>query len=397
MASRRQRGSIILWRGKRGNVWRIKYTDAKRKPVMETIGPEKQFTRRDVEAELRDRLHRVEQKRWEKPKPITFRDYQETWFEREERLRHWKLSTINVYRYVLARLTAHFGSMKLAEIRLRDVADYVAHQSKPRNKGGGGLGAATVNRDVGILYDVMKTAKTEELIDSNPVEGANRPRIPKRRWRILKPDEIRRVAKAFEDDQARVVFLTLVLTGLRASELRALRWRAVSLVENVLKVEDSKSESGERSIAIPSVLADELRRHYQRTAFKGDDEPVFCQPQRGTAYSKEIWRPHFDAALKAAGITDRVRPHHDLRHTAITLDAASGASEIAVMTKAGHSSFATTRTYLHLAGTVFRDEAERMERMALGGSSTELSTDVSAPERISADAARAEQAEGTPT
>jgi hypothetical protein len=90
-----------------------------------------------------------------------------------------------------------------------------------------------------------------------------------------------------------------------------------------------------------------------------------------------------------------VRPFHDLRHSAITLDAASGASEIAVMTKAGHSSFATTRTYLHLAGTVFRDEAERMERMAFG-SSTELSTDMSEPERMSPDAASAEQAEGTP-
>jgi hypothetical protein len=47
------------------------------------------------------------------------------------------------------------------------------------------------------------------------------------------------------------------------------------------------------------------------------------------------------------------------------------------MTKAGHSSFATTQTYLHLAGTVFREEAERMERMALGGSTTELSRDPS--------------------
>jgi len=91
-----------------------------------------------------------------------------------------------------------------------------------------------------------------------------------------------------------------------------------------------------------------------------------------------------------------VRPFHDLRHSAITLDAASGASEIAVMTKAGHSSFATTRTYLHLAGTVFRDEAERMERLALGGSSTELSTDLSEPQRISADPEAAEQAVTAP-
>jgi integrase len=386
MASRRQKGSVILWKGKRGNVWRIKYMDAKGKAVMETIGPAKSearpdgFTRSDVEAELRDRLNRVEKKRWEKPKPLTFREYQATWLDQQDRLRHWKPTTYTVYAYVLKRLTLHFGPMQLGAIRPRDVAAYVAEQSRV-------LGAATVNRDVGIFYDVLKTAVREELIDSNPAEGAKRPRIPKRNWRILKPEEIRRVAKAFTDEQARVVFLTLVLTGLRASELQRLRWRDVSLVESVLRVVDSKSNSGVRSIAIPSMLAEALAQHFQRTAFKGDGELVFCHPKRGTPYSKGIWTPLFAAALKAAGIKDHVRPFHDLRHTAITLDAASGASGPAVMTKAGHSSFATTQTYLHLAGTVFREEAERMERMALGGSSTEPSTDLSEPQDTEQDAA----------
>jgi integrase len=144
---------------------------------------------------------------------------------------------------------------------------------------------------------------------------------------------------------------------------------------------------GAQRVAIPSALAEELARHYQRTAFKGDAELVFCHPKRGTVYAKELWTPQFAAALKAAGINDHVRPFHDLRHTAITLDAASGASGAAVMTKAGHSSFATTQTYLHLAGTVFREEAERMERMALGGSSTEPSTDLSEPQGTEQDAA----------
>jgi integrase len=362
-------GSVIEYRGKRGTVWRAKCADADGTQVMETLGAERYgWTERKAREALQDRLSDVRRRAYRKPKPLTFRDYQVTWLEQQDRLRHWKPTTHDVYVNVLKRLTREFGATRLGAIRPRDVAAYVSEQSKA-------LSAATVNRDVGILYDVMKTAKREELIDSNPVEGANRPRIPKRKWRILKPDEIRRVAKAFKDEQARVAFLTLVLTGLRASEMRALRWRDVSLVEKVLRVVDSKSESGIRSIAISSSLAQELNRHYQRTAFKGDDERVFCHPKRGTIYSKEIWRPHFLAALKEAGITDRVRPHHDLRHTAITLDAASGASEIAVMTKAGHSSFATTRTYLHLAGTVFREEAERMERMALGGFSTELSAD----------------------
>jgi hypothetical protein len=36
------------------------------------------------------------------------------------------------------------------------------------------------------------------------------------------------------------------------------------------------------------------------------------------------------------------------------------------MTRAGHTNMATTKRYLHLAGTVFRDEAERLEDRLLG-------------------------------
>ena len=40
------------------------------------------------------------------------------------------------------------------------------------------------------------------------------------------------------------------------------------------------------------------------------------------------------------------------------------------MTRAGHRSMATTKTYLHLAGVVFRDEAAALERRLLGGTET---------------------------
>jgi hypothetical protein len=61
-----------------------------------------------------------------------------------------------------------------------------------------------------------------------------------------------------------------------------------------------------------------------------------------------------------------VRPFHDLRHTALTNEAASGSNPIAIMANAGHSDMKVTRRYLHLAGTVFRDEAEAHERRLLG-------------------------------
>jgi integrase/recombinase XerD len=163
-----------------------------------------------------------------------------------------------------------------------------------------------------------------------------------------------------------VVFLTLVLTGVRRFELQALRWRDLSLVEGVLRVRDSKSEEGVRSIALSPTLVAELEQHFQRTAFKGDDELVFCHPKRGSKIDPEWFTGHLRSALAEAGIHERVRAFHDLRHTAITNDAAAGASELAVMAKAGHRSMSTTKTYLHLAGVVFRDEAEALEQRLLG-------------------------------
>jgi len=53
----------------------------------------------------------------------------------------------------------------------------------------------------------------------------------------------------------------------------------------------------------------------------------------------------------------------------------------------------TTQLYLHLAGIVFRDEAERLEQRLLGGLSTELSTDLSTSQDTSADLVAANQAE----
>jgi hypothetical protein len=53
------------------------------------------------------------------------------------------------------------------------------------------------------------------------------------------------------------------------------------------------------------------------------------------------------------------------------------------MTKAGHSDMKTTKRYMHLAGQVFRDEAEALERRMLGA--VESSTDLSEPQTISAD------------
>src|SRR5919197_2039379 len=98
----------------------------------------------------------------------------------------------------------------------------------------------------------------------------------------------------------------------------------------------------------------ELWQHRRRrSAFQGEDERVFCHPTRGSKIDHEWYAGEFRAALERAGITEYVRPFHDARHASLTNGAAAGESPIALMT---HRSKQTTQLYLHLAGTVFRDE-----------------------------------------
>ncbi len=93
---------------------------------------------------------------------------------------------------------------------------------------------------------------------------------------------------------------------------------------------------------------------------------MFCHPKRGTPLDPTWYAGEFRAALKAVGITDYVRPFHDARHASLTNGAAAGEAPIALMTRAGHRSMSTTKGYLHLAGFVFRDEADALERRLLG-------------------------------
>lgn len=77
------------------------------------------------------------------------------------------------------------------------------------------------------------------------------------------------------------------------------------------------------------------------------------------------FRGHLDKAPTAAGVDGHVRVH-DLRHAALTNLAATGASPIAVMATAGHRSMQPTQQYVHLAGVVFRDDADALSRRLLG-------------------------------
>jgi integrase len=361
---------VIEYRGTKGIVYRVKFEDADGRQVQETIGAERDgVTRKQAEAELRERLVRVDRKHYRRPKPVTFGDWSLTWLDDGQRKRAWRPGTLYVYRNVVRHLDDYFGSTRLASIRPRDVAGYVNHHlTEPHTRLRRPMTAKTIELHLSILSDIFKSAIRDELIDHNPAATVERPKVRRRRWRILEPEEARRVSKAFTAERARAVFLTLTLTGIRRGEICALRWRDVSLTEGTLRVSVSKSEEGLRVIQMPPLLIDTLTAQYQRTPYKADSDYVFAHPEKGTTLHGGWYAERFREALARAGIEGHIRPFHDMRHTALTnLALIPEASELVLMATAGHRSFATTRQYLQLAGRVFPDAAAGLQNRMYGG------------------------------
>jgi integrase len=179
-------------------------------------------------------------------------------------------------------------------------------------------------------------------VRSNPVSAIERPREPRRHWRILSPVEIERVERAFFElvdeaegeerawrEQARVVFLCVVSAGLRAGEVRGLRWHHVSLSDRPVRSCASARRSSAGSRTHPrarsrrgrSRSATGSRRSCGSTAADPGSrgKTSECSATRSPAVLDDRrYAVTLRLALARAKITDYVRPFHDGRHTSIT-------------------------------------------------------------------------------
>jgi integrase len=150
-------------------------------------------------------------------------------------------NTRRAYRGGFKRLRPFFGRMPLGAIRPRHVAAFTAEAVREH-------GPTTVNQDLNLLHNVLASAVREELIEANPAHRPERPKVPDHEftWRILEPGEVAKVLKSFQDERARLVFLTAILTAMRRHELVNLRWRDVDFLEGAIRVRKSKSKEGYR-------------------------------------------------------------------------------------------------------------------------------------------------------
>ncbi len=200
-----------------------------------------------------------------------------------------------------------------------------------------GLAKKTINNRCVLLSAILRMAYKQNLISQMP-------EIPK-----LRID--RKPPKWFTDEQLRYLLesvrpfvkdfvLVLVHTGLRAGELRALKWQDIDLANRKIMIKVSKSHRF-RVIPINDVLFGHLS--LLRQDARPNQDYLFEGRTLGQPYGD--FYHALKRELKRLGMSGYV---HALRHTFASRLVQRGVSIYEVKELLGHASVQTTQIYSHL-------------------------------------------------
>lgn len=205
-------------------------------------------------------------------------------------------------------------------------------------------------------------------IDLVIVKGATK-RI--RKARNLTVEEFHKLNSQLKEPFNTMALMSVCL-GLRVSELLGLKWRDVDWLNGKLNIErgivkqivdDVKTDSSRKSLAIDKELLELLKLWKQTTQFSGDEDWVFASPLKigRLPYSYTgFWR-ELERAATAAGIGHLGT--HAFRHTYRSwLDAVG--TPIAVQQKLMRHS--DIRTTMNIYGDVVTDEMGRAHSKVVG-------------------------------
>ena len=226
MAAKGKPPGLVEYRGKRGVVFRIKSGRRRR-----TGHADRRRDRKEAIALLEERRVNV-RKGYRKPAPLTFAAAFAEWFGDASVSADWRESTRKQYVVVRRRLEGVFGPRRLEQLRPSDVVGYRSRMLEERHPDRRKrFAAASVARDLAILHSFLDWCVVKEYVPRNVSDGVPYPKAAQREGTPLTPAQVQRLLPAFDDEQACVYFLLLVLTGVRAAEARALRWADVDQVD----------------------------------------------------------------------------------------------------------------------------------------------------------------------
>lgn len=196
---------------------------------------------------------------------------------------------------------------------------------------------------------------------TNPTVLLDLPRKDEPEFRRLTTTEVEAMVGASADDRVRLAVLILARLGLRRSELMALRWMHVDLVNATMTIDHATAKGRKgRTIPLPRDLVDALARTKDTRGDQNTRPSLFVIPYRRggqwqteaerTDYARGVSDNSIDWLVKKASDAAQVAnpgaitSHMFRRHLAeVLLD--QGTSPYVVAALLGHASIRTTQQY----------------------------------------------------
>lgn len=266
----------------------------------------------------------------------------------------------NIELYIKPRL----GNMKISAVTTADVQKMYNSvrefgRANDHYEKGSRLADSTIRHLHMTLHQAMEAAVREHLIVKNPTDGTVIPKANYAPKQILTEEQLERFMEVIKQDPLWFdFFYTELTTGLRRGEICGLRWtdfeeqtgtlRIRRSVTNKkgggVKVGETKTETGARSILLPPSTAELLKARKK----KSYSEWIFCDPtvpelplSPQTAYQR------MKTLLRRAELPS-IR-FHDFRHTFATHALASGVDAKTLSGILGHTNASfTLDTYTHV-------------------------------------------------
>ncbi|MEA2390214.1 MAG: integrase [Solirubrobacteraceae bacterium] len=324
-------GQVIEAARKKGRVYSIRFrVGGKRHQV--TLGAATDgWSRAAAEAELQNVLADVRRGIWKPPNPEPEVGLERTWTFHEwatkfldDRRPHLRPRSIESWEWALSNhLLPHFAPFLLTEITKLAVRDYINEKVRDReySRVERPLSNRSINRTRARLADILEEAVDFDLIVSNPARSKRLP-LPeepaKRRW--LQIEHVLPLIDAAGQDRALVA--TLLLAGARIGEALAFEWRDVDLAAGTLRVRQSKTPAGVRTIDLTAFTRRELLEHKLASNYSAPNDLVFptSSGSRGNRHNvlKRVLRgsaKRANAVLAESGVPliPEDLTNHDLR------------------------------------------------------------------------------------
>lgn len=241
------------------------------------------------------------------------------------------------------------------EITLIQLQDFVKHLGEEN------MNARSQTRILSGIRAFYKYLLLENIIDSDPTQLIDMPRIGRKLPEFLTVDEIERLLYAIDHtkpqgERNKAIIETMYGCGLRVSELITLKISNINFNEGFLRIIGKGNK--ERLVPIGNKALNQIQiyMHEFRPAIsikKGCEDILFLN-RRGSKLTRVMIFTIIKDLAAIAGIKKVIGPH-TLRHSFATHLIEGGADLIAVQEMLGHASVTTTEIYTHLSREYLRE------------------------------------------